>query len=112
MSVAVFESLAPDATKWDLIAACERQDLPAGDMKGLLSMFVFPIDWTPGAQSVTNGQHRSCALRAAGAQRCVVDTTGYPFYETASGAVESAASALLASHWIARLTVGSGVAPS
>jgi hypothetical protein len=101
-SVAILDSLAPDATHDDLVAACSEQDLQEQELEGLLSLFTFPIDWTPGSPSVTNGQHRLCALRAAGAEKCVVDTNGQRLHGTPAGSVEAAACAALASYWVDR----------
>jgi hypothetical protein len=105
-SVAIIDSLAPGATRDDLIAACSEQDLQGQELEGLLSLFTFPIDWTPGTPSVTNGQHRLCALRAAGAEECVVDTDGQRPYGTPAASVEAAACAALASYWVERTATG------
>jgi hypothetical protein len=105
-SVDVLESLSADATYDDLIAACSAQGLPKAEAEGLHSLFAHPIDWTPGSPTLTNGQHRSCALRAAGAERCVVDTAGYWTDESDSASAEAAASASLASYWAHRAAEG------
>jgi hypothetical protein len=101
-SVAILDSLATNATHDDLVAACSEQALLKQELEGLLSLFTFPIDWTPGSPTVTNGQHRLCALRAAGAEQCVVDTDGQGLHGTPATSVGAAACAALASYWIGR----------
>jgi hypothetical protein len=98
-SVRVLEGLAPDATRDDLVAACTAERLPKRELEGLLSLFSHPIDWTPGSPTLTNGQHRSCALRAAGAEMCAVDTSGYRADERTPASSRAAASASLAAYW-------------
>ncbi len=71
-SVAVLESAA--ASKRDLVATCADQALPPEDLFWLMSLFEHPIMWRRGADGVENGQHRVCALRAAGAPSVAVDT--------------------------------------
>jgi hypothetical protein len=39
------------------------------------SLFRDPIAWRPGADSVRNGQHRTCALKTCGVRSCIVDTS-------------------------------------
>jgi len=100
-SIQVLEGLPSQATHDDLVAACEAQTLPKREAKGLFSLFSDPIDWTPDSPTLTNGQHRSCALRAAGAAACAVDTTGYPVDES-DASPRAVASAVLAAHWAQR----------
>lgn len=63
----------------DYLAACQavikHHRLRRRDQGWLISLFTEPIDWHPGLVTVTNGQHRICALRAAGAAECVVRTS-------------------------------------
>jgi hypothetical protein len=42
------------------------------DRRALGSLFSKPINWAPGESVLTNGQHRSCALRHSGAAQCPV----------------------------------------
>jgi len=42
------------------------------DAAWLASLFWDPIVWRDGQSTVTNGQHRLCAIRASGAQRVIV----------------------------------------
>ncbi|MGA9314513.1 MAG: hypothetical protein WBV77_07790 [Solirubrobacteraceae bacterium] len=76
-SVAALRNAGPRATKANLRAACSEQKLPRDDALWLYWLFADPIDWRPGEPNVTNGQHRLCALRAAGAQFVAADTRGY-----------------------------------
>jgi hypothetical protein len=41
-----------------------------------VALFADPITWSPGRASATDGQHRICALRAAGAPQTVVECAG------------------------------------
>jgi hypothetical protein len=101
-SVAVLEAIGPQGSREDMRASCARQKLSADDGQALLSLFADPIIWTPGSSTLTNGQHRTCALRAAGAEFCVVDTGGHlpPWVYPATP--NAAASALLAAYWTKR----------
>ena len=101
-SVNVLESLTVEGTHDDVAAACAAQNLPAQDAEWLRSLFAEPIDWTPGSSTLTNGQHRSCALRAAGAEQCVVDTSGYAPPQSNPVSSLAAASAALAAYWAKR----------
>jgi hypothetical protein len=73
-SIAVLESVAD--SKRDLVVACADQALPSDDLYWLMSLFADPIMWRRGGDGVENGQHRVCALRAAGAASVAVDTGG------------------------------------
>jgi hypothetical protein len=78
--------------------------LPEGpDRQELAFLFSDPIIWSPGAESVTNGQHRTCALKAADAPECVV-VTGRAFYgEVRPGSPRRRAESALAAYWVRRL---------
>jgi hypothetical protein len=71
-------AIGPDGAG-DFLAACraviKHRRLRRRDQGWLISLFTEPIDWHPGLVTVTNGQHRICALRAAGAAECVVRTS-------------------------------------
>ena len=72
-SVDVFRSLANDATLEDALAAVEAELGGSPEGRWCSSLFLDPIVCRPKDRSVTNGQHRACALRASGAPVCVVD---------------------------------------
>jgi hypothetical protein len=101
-SVAVLEAIGPQGSRDEMWAACAKQKLSPDDGRAFLSLFVDPIIWTPGSLSLTNGQHRTCALRAAGAELCVVDTSGYKAPSVYPATPDAAASALLAAYWAKR----------
>ncbi len=101
-SINVLESLTVEGAPNDVAKACAEQNLPAQDAEWLRSLFAGPIDWTPGSSTLTNGQHRSCALRAAGAEQCVVDTSGYTPPQSNPASSRAAASAALATYWAKR----------
>ncbi len=77
-SIAVLRAAGPRPTYDDLLAACDQQQLPEVEQLWLFSLFAEPIDWIPSDVDVTNGQHRLCALRAAGAELVAADTSGHP----------------------------------
>lgn len=74
-SVAVLKAAGPTATSDDLAEACEEQGLAKKELCWLYSLFEEPIHWYPGSPSVTDGQHRLCALRAAGAEFVAAETS-------------------------------------
>lgn len=75
-SVAILTDAEADVSKRDLSGACADYGLPGRDRNWLFLMFAEPILWRPGSPCVENGQHRLCALRAAGAESVVADTEG------------------------------------
>jgi hypothetical protein len=74
-SVAALEQAGSRASFDALVAACDWGELSGGESQWLYWLFADPITWRPGAERVTNGQHRLCGLRAAGARRVVADTS-------------------------------------
>jgi hypothetical protein len=61
------------------------------DRNWLRSLFRHPIRWNDGASHLINGQHRLCALRAAGVSACPVDGLHLPRAALASDPSESPA---------------------
>ncbi|MEU0478348.1 hypothetical protein ABZ260_04070 [Streptosporangium sp. NPDC006013] len=55
------------------LTAAERDQLTARDALWLDSLFLDCIAWDDGDSAITNGQHRTCALRAAGVPLCPVE---------------------------------------
>jgi hypothetical protein len=98
-SLAVLDAIGPQGSRDDVRAACAEQNLSSEDFKALGDLFADPIIWTPGAPELTNGQHRTCALRAAGAEFCVVDTSGHAAPSSYAASPRAAASTALAVHW-------------
>jgi len=43
------------------------------ELKAISSLFLRPIVWSPQSPTVSDGQHRVCALKVAGAERCIVE---------------------------------------
>jgi hypothetical protein len=102
-SVELFKRLGPHADDDDVRreAACL---LPEGsDRNELIFLFFDPIIWSPGAPSITNGQHRTCALKAAGAPECVVVTGRRLQGEVRPGNPRRRAESALAEYWARRL---------
>jgi hypothetical protein len=77
-SVSALQAAGPRATWDDLLRTCDEQQLPEAEQNWLFTLFSEPLDWIPGETGVTNGQHRLCALRAAGAEFVAADTSGHP----------------------------------
>lgn len=73
-SIVLLGQLTPTSTFHDVLDVATGL-LPEGpDRVQLWGLFFHPIRWFPGSEQVSNGQHRTCALRAAGAARCAVWT--------------------------------------
>jgi hypothetical protein len=67
----------------------EYDQLTDDEQHWLHTMVVEPIEWDDGGDELINGQHRSCALRAAGIEHCPVKgrflpDTQYPASVTAA----------------------------
>lgn len=78
--------------------------LPEGpDRDELTFLFFDPIIWSPEAPSVTNGQHRICALKAADAPECPVVTGSRFMGEVRPGDLRRRAESALAEYWARRL---------
>ena len=102
VSVEVFEGLREDAGLDVVVEAVDRilGDTPEGAW--CRSLFSDPIVWSPGQDSVTNGQHRSCALRAGGGPFCVVDVDGVYVAEPVAADPRRRAAAEVAAYWARR----------
>jgi hypothetical protein len=103
-SIELLARLDPQADSDDVQREASRL-LPEGpDRDELTFLFFDPIIWSPEASSVTNGQHRTCALKAADAPECVV-VTGRRFRgEVRSGDPRRRAESALAEYWARRLS--------
>ena len=64
------------------------------------SLFTDPIVWQPGHPSITNGQHRTCALKASGAPFCVVDVYDAFLDEPVAADPRRRAAAEVSSFWL------------
>lgn len=105
-AVEVFTQLGPQADG-DAIQREAARLLPEGsDRDELTFLFFDPIIWSPESPSVTNGQHRTCALKAAGAPECVVVTGRRFFGEVCPGDPRRRAESVLAEYWARRLGRG------
>jgi hypothetical protein len=74
-SVAARKQTGPWPTSDALLSALSFDGLSTSDREWLYWLIADPIVWRPGADRVTNGQHRICALRAADVPRVIVDTS-------------------------------------
>lgn len=89
-----------------LLDALAATNLPSETARAAASFFTQPIAWVPGSATVINGQHRSCALKLAGVQRCVVDADGQePIPEPRSA--RQRALDEIAAHWKTSATAAS-----
>lgn len=68
----------------------------------LIDLFADPIVYTVGATSVTNGQHRACAARAARAPQIVAEVHGWHTERNAPRDPYRVAAATLARYWASR----------
>lgn len=103
-SVELLERLDPKCSYEEVLAAASELLPPGEDREELCFLFSDPINWSPGEPRLTNGQHRTCALKAAGAPLCAVSTnrrwtTDEPEAKDPWRMAQSA----LASYWARRL---------
>jgi hypothetical protein len=102
-SIVLLEDLAPDSERHHVFSAAAEL-LPDGpDRKQLVCLFTDPIVWSPGHTTITNGQHRTCALKASGAPLCAALIRGERLYEAIVGDARRRAQSTLAAHWVGRL---------
>jgi hypothetical protein len=98
-SVELLTRLGPQADHDDVHREASRL-LPEGpDRDELTFLFFDPIIWSPEAPSVTNGQHRTCALKAADAPECVVVTRRHFHGKVQPGDPRRRAESTLAEYW-------------
>lgn len=102
VSVEVFEGLAEDAELDVVIEAVDRILGNTAEGAWCRSLFSDPIVWSPEQDSVTDGQHRSCALRASGAPFCVVDVDGAYVAEPVAADPRRRAAAAVSAYWAQR----------
>jgi hypothetical protein len=81
-SVRLFRGFA-DRPVCELLRAVEGLPSSEWDREALYGLFVDPIVWGRGNESVTNGQHRICAIRASGARLCAIDHNRFDPYAPA-----------------------------
>lgn len=86
-----------------LLNALTATNPPPETVRAAASFFTQPIAWVPGSSTVINGQHRACALKLAGVQRCVVDVDGQEPAREPRSARQRALDEI-AAHWQARAT--------
>jgi len=102
-SVELLTRLDPQADRDDVQREASRL-LPEGpDRDELIFLFFDPIIWSPEAPSVTNGQHRTCALKAANAPECAVVTRRGFQAEVRPGDPRRRAESALAEYWAQQL---------
>jgi hypothetical protein len=98
-SVEILEALPPEAELDDVGDAMSGRFSSELELEALHSLFSDPIIWTEEGSSITNGQHRTCALRASGAPLCVVETDGRQIDLNVAGDPRLRARAHLAAFW-------------
>ncbi len=102
-SVELLEGLAPDSDRDDVLSAAAEFFPEGPEREELGFLFSDPIKWSPSAASLINGQHRTCALKAAAAPLCVALTHGELHHEVVPGEPRRRAQSALAEYWAVRL---------
>ncbi|NJP98446.1 hypothetical protein HCN51_55035 [Nonomuraea sp. FMUSA5-5] len=97
--------VGPERTWRDAVTPAEADRLTRQDEQWLDSFVIDPINWDDGHDAITNGQHRLCALRAAGILTCPVNGRHVPDdpYPTPAPAHEHAQQTITA-FWTRYLT--------
>jgi hypothetical protein len=98
-SVDILEALPSEAELDDALDATSEHFSSKLELRALHSLFSDPIIWTEEGSSITNGQHRTCALKASGAPLCVVETDGRHIDPNLAGDPRLRARAHLAAFW-------------
>jgi hypothetical protein len=99
VSVEVFEALPVEAELDTALDEASGRFDSKLEREALNSLFADPIVWLGEEDSITNGQHRACALKASGAPLCVVDTDGRHVDGEHAGDPRLCARAHLAAFW-------------
>ena len=103
VSVEVFEGLAEGAELEEAVTIIHHKLGDSAERGWCEALFADPIICHPGQGSVTDGQHRSCGLRASGADFCVVAVRdGYLHEESKPGDPRRRAAGEVASFWLRR----------
>jgi hypothetical protein len=102
-SVALLEQIPAGAEPEHVHALAAGLLTDANDRFELECMFLDPIIWVPGSVTITNGQHRTCALKAAGASLCVAAIHDAGAYRANPANARRSAQSTLATYWIARM---------
>lgn len=101
-SVEIFQNLDADTTLDRIPDLVTARLSVTTDAEHCLTLFFQPITWRPGQTSVSDGQHRTCALKAAGAPFCIADTGSDRSGEPVVGDPTRRASAEIAQYWARR----------
>lgn len=99
VSVEVLIALGENVTLEGALEAIEKELGNTVEGRWCLSLFDDPIVCRPSGRSVTNGQHRACALRASKASFCVVDVGDAHIQKPRRADPRRRAAAALASFW-------------
>ncbi len=102
-AVELFTRAGPEADRDDIRREASHLMSKDSDRDELIFLFFDPIIWSPEAPSVTNGQHRTCALKAANAPECPVVTRRRLVSEVRPGNPRRRAESTLAEYWARRL---------
>ncbi len=102
-SVELLEALGPTSDFKEVAQRAAKLIGAAADREQLVSLFSDPIKWTPGASTIANGQHRTCALKAAGAEFCVALTHDELRAEPVPSDPYRRAQSALAEYWARQL---------
>jgi hypothetical protein len=102
-SVELLEALGPTSDFDEVVDRATALIDEKADREQLISLFSDPIKWAPGETSITNGQHRTCALKATGAELCVAQTYGELRTKPVSTDPYRRAQSALAEYWARQL---------
>jgi hypothetical protein len=102
-SIELFETLDSKSQHSEIVDRASVLLANEADRGLLVSLFSDPIKWSPGATAITNGQHRICALKAAGAALCVARTHGELRTEPVAADPYRRAQSTLAEYWARQL---------
>jgi len=100
-AVAVWRETRCDGSIEDALRLIADRLESGDDAAACTSLFTHPIVWAPGHPTLTNGQHRACALRAARADFCVVDVGGAAVGDRYPVDPRRRAAADIAAYWAA-----------
>jgi len=102
VSVEIYRGLEAEATMDTVRQRVTARFGDTSDAFHCVTLFRDPITWRPGQTRVGDGQHRTCALKAAGAPFCIAETGGHQRTELVGGDPARRASAEVAQYWMRR----------
>lgn len=102
-SVKLLNRLPPTSSQEEVLKAADKLLHRSSDRSQLHLLFTDPIAWHPDSTTITNGQHRACALKAANAPLCVALTHNELPGNAAPADPRRRAQRTLAEYWMKQL---------